>query len=117
MMSFYEYTHACSSQEDQLLNESVLRTAAIASFAAASRTHATKIENSINNALRSLSVKSTNDTESLENIKEALKEICLAIKHQRHQTGSHVSLNLTASLLMSRALREFLDNEKRKRRR
>jgi hypothetical protein len=103
MKTFTEFV-----DDEAELNESIIRTAAIASFASASRQHANKLETHAKNAIRALQRPKETDTDRLQNIESALTEIANALIESRHQNSSHIAMNLSASLLMSRAMKDVL---------
>lgn len=115
MMSFQEFYD--DETDEPELNESIIRTAAIASFASASRQHANKLETHAKNAIRALQRPRETDTERLQNIESALTEISNALIAARRQNSSHIAMNLSASLLMSRAMKDVLDTKNRRQRR
>lgn len=112
MKTFTEFV-----DDEAELNESIIRTAAIASFASASRQHANKLETHAKNAIRALQRPKETDTDRLQNIESALTEIANALIESRHQNSSHIAMNLSASLLMSRAMKDVLDIKNRRQRR
>ena len=109
MKTFTEFV-----DDEAELNESIIRTAAIASFASASRQHANKLETHAKNAIRALQRPKETDTDRLQNIESALAEIANALIESRHQNSSHIAMNLSASLLMSRAMKDVLDTKNRR---
>ena len=112
------FTEFVDDETDEVeLNESIIRTAAIASFASASRQHANKLELHAKNAIRALQRPKETDTDRLQNIESALTEIANALIESRRQNSSHVAMNLSASLLMSRAIKDVLETKNRRQRR
>jgi hypothetical protein len=90
MQPFDEYL-----DEQEQLDEGIIRSGTVATFAARSAADGKKVENACKKGLSVLSSPSDRDdtAERLDRINAALKAILDGLLHQQRQIGNHVALN------------------------
>ena len=110
MKSFAEYL-----AEQDSLEEGVVRATAVTSFAAQSRGHGKKAEQSFKRGLQGLRVptKDMSTEQRLDRLDDALTAILDGLISTRHQIGSGVAVDTAGHLLTAKALDQA---QKRKRR-